>query len=335
MPHKRVCEACLPIGRQEALTIIFELIGVVHTMIITVTLNPSIDRTIAVDDFAINSVRKGELMMCVPGGKGINVSRAVKALGGNTRALIITGGITGELIERKLREEYIDFTSLNIGNRSSRTCYGIIDRKNRTETIINELGPELTLSDMEMFKNLCRENISKGDIVAISGSAPRGVGGDYYRELVDIAKERGAMVLVDTSGENLRHAVEASPFIVKVNAEEMSRLISGDISMETVSPLLKKGIYAVIVTHGSSPLLVFYGEKLLKVKPPSVEVVNSWGCGDCFVAGLLFYIQNGYTLEEAVKFGTATAAANTLSYGAGFIKRDDVLRLLDEVEFVN
>src|SRR3990172_3640989 len=142
-------------------------------MLITVTLNPAMDRTLLVNSFAVNTVLRGTLLRNVPGGKGVNVSRAALELGGKTLALFVSGGETGQLLKEKLRIEGIDFRTIDVQDES-RTCYGIIDTEAGTETVINEQGPTLKIEDVAEFKQLFAQTVQQDDIVALSGSFPLG-----------------------------------------------------------------------------------------------------------------------------------------------------------------
>ena len=302
-------------------------------MLITVTLNPAMDRTLLVNSFSVNSVSRGVLLTNAPGGKGINVSRAALELGGKTLALCIAGGETGRLFTEKLGSEGIDFQVMNVKGET-RTCYGIIDKELATETVINELGPSLEKNDVEKFKSLFSETVKNGDIVALSGSFPIGMPDTIYAELIEIVRANNARVILDTSGVGLRKGLEAGPFIVKVNRLEIAQIDGSREPLEdnklidiAKSLISRWGISNIIVTQGNGPVFIISASDVFVVVPPDVSAVNTWGSGDCVVAGLLVYLDMGHSFEDAVRLGVAAGTANTLSYGAGFIKIEDVMAL--------
>jgi tagatose 6-phosphate kinase len=305
------------------------------TMIISVTLNPSIDKTLRVDDFSANAVFRAQIVGQNPGGKGINVSRAVHRLCGTTKALILIGGSEGHAIKQSLKSENIDFLALEVSGQS-RTCYGIIDLLRNTETVINEPGPLVSNHDISSLITLYEETIKSGDFVTLSGSAPAGTREDIYYELITIAHKKKARVVLDTSGVYLRKAVDGLPSILKINKNEIENLFNCSIThdddiVNKARLLIDKGVEMVIVTQGNDNVIACTQDKIFTIAPPSVDAINSWGCGDSFIAGLCFSLDRGDDLMKALAYAVATATENTLSYGAGFINRDRVEHLLDKV----
>ncbi len=304
-------------------------------MIITVTLNPCLDKTLSIDDFQVNAVCRGNVLKTVAGGKGINVSRAVKELEGKTKALGIIGGDTGRFIIEKLRMEGINFQYIDIVEES-RTCYGIIDKKNKTETVINESGPHVSEEDTAAFKKLYERTIKKDDYVTLSGSAPSSVGKGIYRELIMIAHKKKVRVLLDTSGQYLAEAIHAMPSIIKINRNELEKLFNStlrtrDSIVKKMHFLIDKGIYLVVITQGEKDVLALSKDGGWSIRPPQISSVNSWGSGDCVVAGIAISLERNNSVAEALKLGVAAGAANTLSYGAGVIERKDVMDLAKNV----
>jgi tagatose 6-phosphate kinase len=307
-------------------------------MIITVTLNPSIDKTLKIDNFTVNSVFRAEIVGQNPGGKGINVSRAVKKLTGLTTALLLIGGPEGKEIVDKLKKEGIDYHSVDVSGQS-RTCYGIIDPLRKTETVINEPGPFVSEEPLSRFISLYDETIRSDDLVALSGSAPLGIRKDIYYDLITIAKRKKAYTVVDTSGDYLHKAIEAIPDIIKINRRELENLFHCSLStyediIDKSRVLLQKGIARVIVTQGKNTALALTHDYVYTVTPPSVNAINTWGCGDSFVAGLCYILdrEKADSFEKALAWAAAASAHNTLSFGAGFINRDEVVKLIEKVQ---
>ncbi|KJU85316.1 1-phosphofructokinase [Candidatus Magnetobacterium bavaricum] len=304
-------------------------------MIITVTLNPSIDRTLRVDDFRVGGINRGQALMTCPGGKGINVSRAVARMGVEGIALGLVGGRTGGMIVEMLRHEGVDFRYVEVG-QESRNCYGILDETNATETILNELGPVVSDSELSRFKALYAETVIEGAIVVLSGSMARGMADDLYAELISIAHHKQARVLLDTSGRALDRGIAALPDFLKINAAELNEITGrvGSTLEETTSDvqrLLNLGISAVVITRGRDDALAFTADTAWRVTPPQVAAVNTWGSGDCVVAGMAVALANNTTLQQALRLAIASGTANTLCYGAGFISMAKVNELAEGV----
>lgn len=303
-------------------------------MIVTITLNPSMDRTLLVESFEKGAVCKAEMVLAAPGGKGINVSRAVKRLGGATLALAILGGRTGRTIAEELDGEGIPFRQVSVPGES-RTCYGLIDRLCLTETIINETGPLVSLETIDEFNTLYSRSIEAADVVALSGSVPKGISSpDIYGELVKKGKEKKAMVLVDTTGPQLTAALDALPYMVKINKTEMERLTGKPLEKEAalihaMGQVQERGIPCVAITQGGGPLLALTPEGLLSIMPAAVNPLNAWGCGDCVTAGIAIGLAQGRPLPDCFRYGVAAGTANTLSYGAGFINREETSRFYE------
>ncbi len=305
-------------------------------MVVSVTLNPSIDRTLMAPDFSTGKVCRGEIVNVAAGGKGINVSRAVKCFGGETLALMVTGGETGEFIGKKLFLENIPQSTLRIRGES-RICYGIIDKVLNKETVLNESGPEVSADEVSGFKELFSKSIKENDIIALSGSAAKGFDNDIYFDLIEISRKKRAKIILDSSGELLIEAVKAKPYIIKINNKEMEKLTNRDLYdfkeiKETALELTKTGVYMVVVTQGAGDVIAVTGERSLILTPPSVECVNSWGSGDSVTAGLAYCLAENTGFEETLRFAVAAGTANTLSYGAGHMDQSEVFALTEMVK---
>ncbi len=304
-------------------------------MIITVTLNPSIDRTMRVSGFRAGSVCRGEVLMVCPGGKGINVSRAVLHLGGNSVALGIAGGSTGRVIVNMLREEGINLKYVEL-DQENRNCYGIIDEKNAVETVINELGPVVSPDELRAFVALYNKTVKEKSLVVLSGSMARGIDDGFYGELINIAHQKGASVILDASGVALARGIEAVPDILKINVTELKTLTKGSVynngeTAKEIERLLCLGISKVVITQGRDDLLAFTKDEAWRVTPPQVAALNSWGSGDCVVAGMSVCLEKNTPFQQTMRYAAASGTVNTLSYGSGFINSAKVNELANSV----
>lgn len=297
-------------------------------MIITLTLNPSIDRTVLVDNMELNRVLKAQGSLASAGGKGINVSRALKRLGVDSLALTLCGGETGKQIEENLKKETITHNIMWI-KEQSRNCYGIIDSKSGAETVINEYGPVVSEQEIEKFIALFESLVKDGDYISISGSAARGFSEEIYKDIIIIAKKANTKVLLDTSGVILEKGVQAKPFMVKINRNEMENLAGKKLSdnLQLIAEMEKLQVESVVVTNGENETLALMEGKLYMVTPPQVKTLNSWGSGDSVMAGILYGLSTGLPFHDTIKLAMAAGTANTLTYGAAFIEKEKVFEL--------
>lgn len=300
-------------------------------MIVTITLNPSQDKTLQVDGLELNAVCRADVLKITAGGKGINVSRAVNGLEGGTLAMTLLGGVTGRTIAGLLKNEGIAFRYTAIAGES-RTCLSLIDSVKKTETVINENGPEVTGREQANFKSMYTRAVGKGDIVLISGSAAQGIDSAIFHELIETAHRKGAVVILDASGEFLTAGIAGVPDVLKINKQELSRLTGKSLTtrtktIEEMKKLVELGIGRVIITDGGRQTLAIAGGQAWAVTPPHVEAVSTLGSGDCVSAVIALGIEHGSPFEETLVEAAAAGTQNALSYGAGFIDKEGVRKL--------
>ncbi|MEF3302631.1 1-phosphofructokinase [Paenibacillus sp. GYB003] len=304
-------------------------------MITTVTLNAAIDKTYVLDSFPLGKVSRVAEMISVPGGKGINVARVAKQLGGAVKATGFVGGSNGDFIVRELTRAGIENDFVRVEGES-RLCLNMIDASAWTSTELLEPGPTLTASHVEAMKEKVKLLAAQSAIVAFSGSLPKGVPATLYAELVEIAKAQGAEAFLDTSGEALVEGVKAKPAFIKPNEDEIDKLLGRKPERESelhdcVRRLTEQGIGCVVVTLGASGSLAGCGGKLYRIRAPRIDAVNPVGSGDSFVAGMAVALAAGEPIERALALATAAGTANALNRQAGHVEPDDVERLLEQV----
>ncbi|MBF0318780.1 MAG: hexose kinase [Nitrospirae bacterium] len=300
-------------------------------MIVTVTLNPSQDKTLQVNGFKLNGIARADVLKVAAAGKGINVSRAVKRLNGSTLALTLLGGTVGGVIASLLKDEGIEFQYTPIAGES-RTCLCLVDPLKKTETVINENGPCVTEREIMCFKAMYASAIGVKDVVAISGSAAKGIDKALFFELIEIAHSKGARTILDADGEFLTSAITALPGYLKINKQELEHytgksLRTRDKTIEEMKSLLDMGIGCVVITDGRHRVLAVSGNNAWMAVPPRIEPLSTLGCGDCVSGALAIGIQNDVPLEEALRAAVAAGTQNALSYGAGFIDAEGVRNL--------
>lgn len=305
-------------------------------MITTVTLNAAIDKTYYLPRFQVGEVSRVGRLMAIPGGKGINVAKVLHQLGERTLASGFVGGNNGQYIQAELQSLGLMTDFVNVAGES-RICLNIIDESNQASTELLEPGPTIQDADLQDMRLKVKEQASKSKIIAFSGSLPQGVPSDFYAELIELAKDSGARVLLDTSGEALLMGIEAKPFLIKPNESEIEVIIGKKLEHESdlygsIKQLMEKGISCVIVSLGERGSIAGYDGKLYRVKAPTINAVNTVGCGDAFIAGIASAMHRDVPLDEAFVFATAVGTANALTEQAGFIHTEDVTELLPKVE---
>lgn len=285
-------------------------------MVLTVTLNPVLDRVVEIEDFEPGGVNKVSRERArIAGGKGINVSRMLKLLDTPTLAIGWLGGITGEEIKGKLEKEEIchDFLWIRGETRSNLT---IIDPKKGAQTHIVEPGPRISTGQVEKLKHKILEYLARAEIVVFSGSAPPGAGEAIYFNLIELVKDKnpGIISVLDTRGAYLKEGIKAYPHLVKPNVDELSQITgrkfySLNEVIHEVQKIQEEGIGVVVVSQGAGEVIVV-ADKILILTPPEVKPVNSVGAGDALVGGIVAGLYQGKDLPNACSLGIAAGAAS-------------------------
>jgi len=292
-------------------------------MIATITLNAAIDKTYYVSEFHLNKVNRTSDVHSEPGGKGINVAKVLHSLERDVITSGFVGGYNGNKIVSDLNKLGIktDFISTQ---EESRICLNIIDHNLGSQTEILENGP--TISELEWLE-LCRKihSLSKNcEFIVLSGSLPKGLSIDSYKELIGIIHHNNSKAVLDTSGKSLEIGLEGAPYMVKPNKQELQQMLktkelNQNEMIEAIKMIEKKGVTLTIVSLGEAGAIVSYKGQILKVTPPKIEAVNPVGSGDAFVAGITAGLHLKKGIEESLILGTAAAAANALEVRAGMI----------------
>ena len=304
-------------------------------MILTVTLNTSVDKLYVVERLNSYEVSRVQRVNNTAGGKGLNVSRVVAQLGESVIAMGFAGGFTGQYFESLITEKEIHkaFTKIKA---ETRNCVNIWDLEKQASTELLEAGSPVTDSEIENFYKDFEEQLPKASVVAISGSAPAGVSPQVYAKLIEICKKAGKTVLVDTSGALLVGSVEAKPYCIKPNTDEMAQLLGHTIEnrdelIEAAKKLHHDGIPVVIVSLGSEGALMVCDEGVFLGAPPKITAVNTVGCGDSMIAGFAVGVARGLSSAEQLRLAVAVSAANALSMNTGNYDPKDFDRLFPQV----
>jgi len=304
-------------------------------MIITVTLNATVDKTVCVDDFFIGKVNRIRSMRIDAAGKGVNVSRLIKKLGRKTIALGFVGGDTGRFIKQIVEKEGIETDFIEI-EQPTRVNITVIDAVNKTETKINEAGHSVSAAHLQDFKNRLTRRLDGAEIVVLSGSLPPGAPDDFYAQLITIIQEKGARAVLDSARQPLKEGVKANPFLIKPNLNEAEGLLGKKIesieqAFEALKVLLEKGLKNVVISMGEKGAVAYFKGRIFEVTPPKIQSSSTVGSGDALVAGLAIGIDEDMAAEESVKLAGACAAAMAQTPGTCPCELKDVERLLNEV----
>lgn len=282
-------------------------------MIYTVTLNPSIDYIVEVEELKLGELNRMKRDLKFPGGKGINVSRVLNQLGAENTAIGFLGGFTGQYVNDMLNKGGIhtDFVEIKDDTRIN------IKLKHGDETEINGLGPVIRKEEAEELLQKLSQ-IRKGDIVVLSGSVPPSLGSDFYDRLTSVCRKTGAEFVMDTTGEALLKAVAHKPLLVKPNHHELAELFG--VVMETKDDLvsygrklLDMGAKHVLVSMAGEGALLITPDHVFHANVPSGRVRNSVGAGDSMIAGFVGTLALGKGLMEAFRTGVASGSATAFS----------------------
>jgi 1-phosphofructokinase family hexose kinase len=308
-------------------------------VILTVTLNAAIDRTVAVPSFRQGHRHRAVEASTVAGGKGINVARALKLLGRPVIATGLAGGPTGARLMESLAEESIltDFTWIA---GESRTNLAVVDPTSGEQTEINERGPEVTGEELERFMEKLLYLARGARMCVIAGSLPPSVPATFAARMVTDLKALGVETIVDTEGEPLVAGLRSEPAVVTPNATEAEGAVGHEFNdredlLSGLRSLIELGASEAVITReeGCVASLIDRDEsRLYEVTAPSLEPIASVGSGDAFLAGFVGCRYEEASAEECLRFAVACGAESTQHFGAGTIDPDEVDRLASRVE---
>lgn len=308
-------------------------------MILTVTLNAAIDRTVAVPNFRLGHRHRAVESRTVAGGKGINVARALRLLGRPVIATGFAGGPTGTRMLEELRREAIltDFTWIA---GETRINMAVIDPTSGEQTEINERGPAVSPEEVERFVERLRYLADGASICVLAGTLPPGAGAELYARLVEDLRECGVKTILDAEGEPMLAGLRAGASVVTPNEREAEELVGQEFGdrddvVHGLSELVRLGAGEAAITRPDGCVAVV-GERperrVLAVRTKPLEPVSTVGSGDAFLAGYVAGLYDGREPAECLAYGVACGAESTQHFGAGTVDRRRVERLLDEVE---
>jgi 1-phosphofructokinase family hexose kinase len=303
-------------------------------MIVTVTLNAAVDRTLLVPNFLVGQRHRASVGFLGAGGKGINVGRALKRLGVPVVCTGLAGGRSGTLLVEELTQEGIlnDFVRIR---GESRTSTAVLDPTSNVYTEINEWGPEIAEDELDTLREKLAYLTQGAEFVVFAGSLPRGVEADFFAEVVRDAGRRHQLAVVDTDGEPLRVGTTAEPYLVAPNVREAEELVGHEFvddedlagALDEIAELGARNVLITLETGCYALLREDRSEMRLRARVPELEPVSRIGAGDTLLAGFLAARAAGRSFEDAVRSAVATGAASVLEPGPGRFDPREASRL--------
>jgi 1-phosphofructokinase/tagatose 6-phosphate kinase len=308
-------------------------------VILTVTLNTAIDRTVAVPNFRLGQRHRAVESRTVAGGKGVNVARALRLLGKPVIATGLAGGSTGAAALERLRAESILHAFTPIAGES-RTNLAFVDPTSGEQTEINERGPEVDQADIDRFVEKLLYLAQGATICVIAGSIPPGAPADVYGRLITELRARDVLCVLDTDGEPMRAGLRAEPAVVVPNISEAEEVVGHEFNdaddyLAGLSGLLEMGAGEAIITSevGCVAIVGSGGERRsYEARIEQLEPVAPVGSGDSFLAGYVAARYEGASARDCLAFGVACGAESTQHFGAGTLDRREAERLAGRVE---
>jgi 6-phosphofructokinase 2 len=302
-------------------------------MIVTLTLNPAVDKSIAVEQLIPEKKMRCDSIQVDAGGGGINVSKAIQELGGESIAIFTSGGFTGNLLTQLLQQKNIPVRAIAI-QEQTRESFMVNENVTAKQYRFVMPGPAVKEEELKEVEDIL-SRINNVTLLVCSGSLPVGLSPGIIGRLARIAAQRGIKFIADTSGEALKVALQNGVYLLKPSLTELCSLVG----KKYLEPAEIKGAAQHLINTGRCEVLVISmgpAGALLVTKSetktfaaPVVKKVSTVGAGDSMVAGISWMLESGHSLEEAVKFGVACGTAATINSGTQLFKKADVLRFYD------
>jgi 6-phosphofructokinase 2 len=299
--------------------------------IVTLTLNPSVDTSTNFSGLVAEQKLRCQNPRFDAGGGGINVSKAIKKLGGNSTALFLAGGLTGTHFTNLVEELKLDFEKVAISGetRQNFTC---LDESSNAQYRFTFTGP--TISENEAQALLDKIESHNPKYIVASGSLPTGIASNFYAKVAQIANKLGSRFVLDTSNDELRQAMNEGIYLMKPNISELAKLVGvenlalNEVDDAAKSIIAKGSCQIVVVSLGPQGAIYTTKEKCEHVPAPVVNKKSTVGAGDSMVGGMTFALQNGESVLDAVKLGIACGTAATMNEGTQLFREADVKKLL-------
>jgi 6-phosphofructokinase 2 len=307
--------------------------------VLTITLNPSLDKSSSVENIVPEKKLRCSSPKHEPGGGGINVSRALKRLGINSTTFFTSGGSTGIMLEELLKLEELNIETIRV-NGATRENLAVVETSTNQQYRFGFPGQPIKAEEQQKILDFAEYFHPLPDYVVISGSLPSGVQAQFISLLISMYKLKGSRVVVDTSGDSLKAAVEEGVFLLKPNLGELASLVGKDALEDADVDAAAKAIIAqgkaslVIVSLGARGAILYSENEKIQMAPPVVKVRSIVGAGDSMVAGILSVLVKQGPIDEILRMGIACGSATTMAEGSALFAKKDVDRLLNKIRQV-
>ena len=305
-------------------------------MITTISLNPSIDRTVNVEKFVPGGLNRVVSAHSVAAGKGINVALTASALGVASECIGFMYREGSKLFEKRLMVGGVEYNFVWCDG-SVRTNVKVFDQSTGTITEINESGARVSEDDLKRMTDLVALHAENTDYLVLAGSLPPGCPTDYYRTLIQTVEGLGCRCVLDADGDRMRYGLEARPFMIKPNRYELELMTGEKLNTlkeirDAAQKYLDMGVSVVTVSLGSEGALITDGDETLYAPKLTLDVKSTVGAGDAMVAGLTCGFIGDNELEDAFRMGVACASARCATESYRVIDKTEYKRLLDQVK---
>jgi len=300
--------------------------------IITLTMNPAIDKSTSTEHVIPEHKLYCKPAQYEPGGGGVNVSRAIKKLGGESLLVYPSGGMAGQMLNTLLEQEGVELRPLPIEGMTRENLI-VLEESTGQQYRFGMPGPQLQADEWERCLRELSSASPTPDYLITSGSLPMGVPSDFYARVARIGKDIGAKVIVDASGEALEKALQEGVYLIKPNIREFQKLAGQDVMeepqiLDEAKRIIKAGMCEVIVISlGAAGALLVSEEIVERMVPPTVPISSKVGAGDSMVAGIALGLSRGKTLRQAVLYGLAAGSAAVMTPGTELCRKEDTERL--------
>jgi 6-phosphofructokinase 2 len=304
------------------------------TKIITLTINPAVDKNTKFEGLvAEHKIRCAEPVYDAGGG-GINVSKAIRRLGGESTAFFPAGGPIGDLLKSLVKKEGVVFKTIE-SKAWTRENFIAVDTTSNAQYRFGMPSPELTLEEFEEILEKVKDQ--NPEILVVSGSLPENLSCIIFKRIAEVFVEKKPKIVVDTSGDALKHALEHGAYLVKPNHKELAKLLG----LEKIEPnqvesavkalIEKYNCEIVVVSMGSEGAMLFDKDNAHFVAAPKVEKKSTVGAGDSMVGGMVWALSQSLPLEDVLKWGVACGSAATMNEGTQLFKKDTAKSLFDSL----
>ena len=298
--------------------------------IVTLTVNPTIDKSTKFSGLVAEQKIRCEAPQFDAGGGGINVSKAIIRLGGKSLAVFTAGGPSGELLQDLVKQENIDYQIVSTKNWT-RENFIAVDSLTNAQYRFGMPGAEILPDEAnQILKNI--EQL-KPDYLVASGSISAGLGDDFYEKVAAVSRKIGSKLIIDTSGEPLKQAVDEGVFLLKPNVSELAMLVGvSTLEIDEVDEAAREiigkgGCEIVVISLGPQGAVLVTKDICEHIPAPSVKKKSTVGAGDSMVGGMVWALSEGKNLHEMIRLGVACGSAATMNEGTQLFKKDDAMRL--------